>query len=134
MSKTKALMREQIKGIHDALKDTFNLPVYEDEIAEDEESEMTDGYHCFVYETSGMKNGNDMKSITQAVHIYYYSENRDDVDERTVEIIRSLAEVKGLKFERSEKQRLQKKDTDRYIDRVILTCVRRVIVGCQIRN
>lgn len=132
LGKTQALMAEQVQGIYDGLTETFNLPVFEDEIAEDEEKKMADGYHCFVYETSNMKNSNDRKSLTQSVHVYYYSENLDDIDVRTIDIIRSLAGVKGLIFERTTKQRLQKKDTDRFIDRVILIYSRRIIVGCEI--
>ncbi|MBO0586459.1 hypothetical protein [Sporosarcina sp. E16_8] len=130
MSKTKTHMRGQISDIHAGLS-SFSIPVFEDEIAEDEEKGLID-YHCFVYETSGMKNEKDMKSLTQAIHIYYYSENRSDIDEQTVDIIMALSGVKGMTLERTEKQRLQKKDTDRFIDRVILTYVRRINIGCQI--
>ena len=132
MDKTKNHMREQVDAIYDSLSTTFNIPVFEDEIAEDEEALLDNDYHCFVYETGEMKKNNDNKTLSQAVTIYYYSENRNDLDERTIDIMRSLTGVKTMPFVKTVKQRLQKKDTDRYIDRVVFTYARRIPVGCEI--
>lgn len=130
MSKTKALMRKQVDDLYTRLS-SFNIPVFEDEIAEDEERDFADTtYHCFVYETLAMRKMDDMKSVNQAIVIYYYSENRDDLDEYTIDIIQTLSSIIGVKFERSTKQRLQKKDTDRFIDRIILTFSRRIVMEC----
>ena len=129
MSKVKTYMHKQIDEMREALK-SFSIPLFEDEIAEDEEEELyRNDYHCFVYETLDIAPNDDMKSIIQTVAIYYYSENRDDLDERTVEIILSLKDVKGFSLSRTTKQRLQKKDTDQFVDRVIFEYNRRIVVG-----
>lgn len=126
-------MNNQIKAIHDALSQTFLIPVFENEITESEEIALfnTD-YHCFVYQTSDIKKMDDLKTINQDVFIYYYSEKRTDIDSRTVDIIRSLKDVKQLNFRRSQKQRLKKDKTNLYMDRVIFHYTRRINLGCQI--
>lgn len=125
---TKEFMQEQAQALYDALL-TFGVPVYEDEISQDEEKKLHDDYHCFVYFTDAMSYNNDMKSISQAVHIHYYSEDREDLDERTIEIAERLKSVKRLLFVRTRKDRLQKKDTEQYVDRVILTFARVIPYG-----
>lgn len=132
MSKIKDYMQKQIDEMQTALK-TFSIPLFEDEIAEDEEEQLyQNDYHCFVYETLNMSNNNDHKSLTQTVAIYYYSENRDDLDERAVEIILSLKDVTGFTLNRTTKQRLQKKETDQFVDRVIFEYNRKIVVGVSV--
>lgn len=131
MSKIKAYMQKQINEMSAALN-TFEVPIFEDEIAEDEEEQLFSNYHCFIYETLNFSNNNDLKSVTQTVAIYYYSENRDDLDERTVDIILSLKDVTGFTFNRTTKQRLQKKDTDQFVDRVIFEYNRKIVTGCKV--
>ncbi|GAB0169486.1 hypothetical protein LSPCS325_29230 [Lysinibacillus sp. CTST325] len=104
MSKTKIKMQEQIDALLTALN-TFDIPVFEDDLAEDEETQFKKkNYHFFVYETGDMNKNDDNKSISQDVVIYYYSENRDDIDERTIDIITELSNlprivgVDGLKI------------------------------------
>lgn len=128
MSRTSNFMQEQIQALYDALL-TFGVPVYEDEISQDEEKKLHDDYHCFVYFTDAMSINNDMKTISQAVQVHYYSEDREDLDERTVEIINALKSVKKMPFVRTRKDRLQKKDTEQYVDRVILTFARVIPYG-----
>lgn len=122
-------MQRQIVQMQASLR-TFDIPLFEDEIAEDEEEQLyQNDYHCFVYETLDISNNDDLKSITQTVAIYYYSENRDDLDERTVDIILSLKDVPGFSLNRTTKQRLQKKETDQFVDRVIFEYNRRIVTG-----
>lgn len=129
MSKIKEYMQRQIVQMQASLR-TFDIPLFEDEIAEDEEEQLyQNDYHCFVYETLDISNNDDLKSITQTVAIYYYSENRDDLDERTVDIILSLKDVPGFSLNRTTKQRLQKKETDQFVDRVIFEYNRRIVTG-----
>lgn len=129
MSKINAYMQKQIDEMQTALK-TFDVPLFEDEIAEDEEEKLYhNDYHCFVYETLNISNNNDLKSLTQTVAIYYYSENRDDLDERTVDIILSLRNVTGFSLNSTMKQRLQKKETDHFVDRVIFEYNRKIVTG-----
>lgn len=113
--------------------ETFDVPIFEDEIAEDEEEHLyKNGYHCFVFETLDISNNEDFKSLSQVVPIYYYSENRDDLDERTVDIILSLKDVPGFTLNRTTKQRLQKKETDQFVDRVIFEYNRKIVTGCKV--
>lgn len=122
-------MQEQIDGIITALE-SFNLKVYEDELSEDEETSYKKGqYHFFVYDTGDMELADDLKSINQDVTIYYYSENRDDLDERTVDIILSLKDVPMFKLQNTFKERLKRKDKDSYVDRIVFAYNRRIVVG-----
>lgn len=123
-------MQKQIDMLVNGLK-SFGLPVFEDEIAEDEEAEFVNNeYHCFVFETLGMTKMDDLKSINQVIAIYYYSENRDDLDERTIDIINALKDIPKVTFDSSTKQRLQKKDTDQFVDRVVLAYNRQITTKC----
>jgi hypothetical protein len=128
--KTKRFMREQIDTLVNGLKD-FGLPVYEDEIAEDEEVTLSE-YNCFVFETGEFRTTNDIRKVTQDIYVYYYSENRDDVDEQTIDIISVVSSIKGMSFVNSIKERLQEKDSDRYVDRVTLVFRRVIPIECQI--
>lgn len=129
--KTKKLMRKQKSNIYNGLVKTFELPVYEDEIAEDEDERLLqEGYDCFILETGEFQPTNDFKKIAQNIRVYYYSENRDDVDEQTVDIISTCIKAPGINFTGTNKERLQMKDTDRYIDRVILQFRRVIPIEC----
>jgi hypothetical protein len=131
--KTKRLMREQKEGIFNNLQVQFNLPVFEDEIAEDEEKSLDkNGYNCFVFETSEFQITQDIKKVRQNINVSYYSENRDDVDETSIDIISVLNSVKGVNFSSSRKERLQMKETDRFIDRVTLTFIRMIPIEYQV--
>ncbi len=128
MSKTKDYMQKQMEQMHEALLH-FELPIFEDDIAEDEEEQLKNNYHCFIFETLDVNNNDDQKSVTQSVVIYYYSENRDDLDERTIDILLKLKGVVGFKFSRTTKQRLQKKDTGDFVDRIIFEYNRKIVEG-----
>lgn len=129
MSKIFDYMNKQMTEMQQALEQ-FNIPIFEDEIAEDEEEQLyKNGYNCFVFETENIKNSNDMKSVQQKVYVYFYSENLDDLDERTISIILAMRNVTGFTLHRTTKQRLQKKDTDQYVDRVIFEYNRTIKLG-----
>lgn len=131
MSKTIEKMNQQIDELISQLK-TFNFPVFEDDLAEDEEKEfLKKGYNFFVYETGDMFKNDDKKTIGQDVAVYYYSENRDDLDEFTINIIQALSNIKLLSLVRTQKQRLRRKDTDSYVDRIVLIYRRKIVIpGC----
>lgn len=129
--KTKNLMREQINSLVDGLSDHFQLPIFEDEIAEDEEESLTE-FNCFVFETGEFRPTRDLRKITQDIYVYYYSENKDDVDEQTIDIISIVTSIKGMTFSQTTKERLQEKDTDRYVDRVTLVFRRVIPIECKV--
>lgn len=124
-------MNQQIEELINQLK-TFNLPVFEDDLAEDEEKEFLEkGYNFFIYETGDMFKNDDLKTISQDIAVYYYSENRDDLDEQTVKIIQALSNIKLLSLVRTQKQRLKRKDTDSYVDRIVFIYNRKIVIpGC----
>lgn len=132
MSKTKHKMQEQINQLLAVLKG-FDLPVFEDELGEDEEEKIRNdenGYHFFTFETGDITRNEGNKSVSQEVIVYYYSENRDDLDERTVDILSSLSTIPLMVFEGTQKQRLRRKDTDSYVDRIIFLYNRKIVIGC----
>jgi hypothetical protein len=129
--RSKRLMGEQKSGIFGHLK-SFQLPVFEDEVAEDEDERLlnSNAYNYFVFETSDFKKTNDIKFVTQDIYVSYYSENRDDLDEQTIDIISLIDSVKGVSFSRSVKERLRVKETDRFIDRVTIMFTRKIPIEC----
>lgn len=129
--KTIQVMNQQIDDLIAQLK-TFNLPVFEDDLAEDEEKEFLEkGYNFFVYETGDMFKNDDKKSLGQDIAVFYFSENRDDLDEQTIKIIQVLSNIKLLSLVRTQKRRLKRKDTDSYVDQIALVYNRKIIIpGC----
>jgi len=126
-------MREQKEAIFNNLSTQFNLPVFEDDIAEDEEKDLDkNGYNCFIFETGNFQPTQDFKKLSQDINVYYHSENKDDVDEMTIDIISSLITVKGVYFTDSTKERMQMKDTDRFMDRVTITFTRKIPIEYQV--
>jgi len=124
-------MNEQREEIFNRLN-TFGLSVYEDEIAEDEENELihSDNYNFLTLEFSDIRSTGNLKQLSQLIIVDYYSENRNDVDEMVIDIITLLKKVKGLNFDTTRKDRLQMKDTERYIDRVSIIFKRMIPIEC----
>lgn len=118
----KELLRKQNKQIVDSLSSHFNLNVYQDDIAEDEEK---DSYEFFIFETGEMATTDSEGFITQEVYVHFVSENRDDLDECTLDIISILKSIK-FNFVRSVKARYQKGETDSFVDRVSIQVRRRI--------
>ncbi|MGQ8823186.1 hypothetical protein ACUTUE_07415 [Bacillus sp. NA_146.1] len=107
------------------LKKAFNVEVYQDQVSEDEEKD----YHYFIFETGGFEQTESKFTLQQHVLIRYYSENRDDLDERMLDIIATL-EATGHSFQRSDKTSIQKGETDEYIDEIEIYVTRLVKYGC----
>lgn len=124
-------MKEQREEMFNRLNN-FGLSVYEDEIAEDEEQELinSDKYNFFTLEFSDIRSTGNLKQLSQIIIVDYYSENRNDVDEMVIDIITLLKKVKGLNFDTTRKDRLQMKDTERYIDRVSVVFKRKIPIEC----
>ncbi|SDY42897.1 hypothetical protein [Bacillus sp. 166amftsu] len=129
--KAKTLMKEQKKGIKTGLEERFDLLVVEDELAEDEEEQLQqDKYNCFIIEYGEFQPSTNERTVSQTVYISYLSENQDDLDEQTIDIISLVSKVKKVSFVNSKNDRLQVKDTDRYIDRVVFTFKRVIPIEC----
>ncbi|PGQ11994.1 hypothetical protein COA08_01470 [Bacillus cereus] len=107
------------------LNEAFGVEVYQDQVSEDEEED----YHYFIFETGGFERTESKLTLSQNVLIRYYSENRDDLDERMLDIIATL-EATGHFFQRSDKTSIQKGETDEYIDEIEIYVKRIVKYGC----
>ncbi|MCQ6530751.1 hypothetical protein [Bacillus mycoides] len=107
------------------LQEAFHVGVYQDQVSEDEEQD----YHYFIFETGGFENTESKLTLRQSVLIRYYSENRDDLDERMLDIIATL-EATGHSFRHSNKTSIQKGEMDEYIDEIEIHVTRLVKYGC----
>ncbi|PDY00492.1 hypothetical protein [Bacillus pseudomycoides] len=107
------------------LKEQFEIGVYQDQVSEDEEKD----YHYFIFETGGFEKTDSKFTLKQNVLIRYYSENRDDLDERMLDIIAAL-EAAGHSFQHSNKTSIQKGELDEYIDEIEIYVTRIVKYGC----
>ncbi|MEB4814742.1 hypothetical protein [Bacillus thuringiensis] len=129
--KAKKLMKEQRSGIKKVLEDSFELLVVEDELAEDEESQLTEeGYNCFILEYGEFQPSSNERTISQNVYVSYLSENQANLDEQVIDILSLVSNVKKVSFVVTKSDRLQVKDTDRYIDRVVFTFKRVIPFEC----
>ncbi|MCT4573747.1 hypothetical protein N3930_42865, partial [Bacillus thuringiensis] len=106
--KSKKLMKEQRSGIKKAIEDGFKLLVVEDELAEDEESQLTEeGYNCFILEYGEFQPSSNERSISQSIYISYLSENQLNLDEQVIDIISWIGKVKMVSFVGTKSDRLQ---------------------------
>lgn len=123
---SKERLRKMNNLLVSKLEESFGVSVYQDSVSEDEE----EGYHYFIFETGGFTKSNTSNStLIQDVLVRYYSENRDDLDERVLDII-SLLEGIGYFFKNSIKEGIQIGDTDAYIDGIEINLTRNVKYGC----
>lgn len=127
--KSKRHMEKQHKMIYEGLSDTFGLPVFEDEAAENED---INSYNYFLVVYGPMKSTESNRHLSQEVYVVYISEDNPDVETTTVDIISTISKVPGVEFHRSGKDRLQKKDLDEFIDQVTLIFKRKIAYECQI--
>ncbi|MEI2313668.1 hypothetical protein [Bacillus nitratireducens] len=107
------------------LNEAFDVEVYQDQVSEDEEED----YHYFIFETGGFEKTENKLTLRQNVLIRYYSENRDDLDERMLDIIATL-EATGHSFQHSNKTSIQKGEMDEYIDEIEIYVTRLIKYGC----
>lgn len=130
--KTKKFMKDQRSEVFQGLKEAFALPVYVDEIAEDEESTLAIPYNFFIIQTGDLRPVKETRRIEQPVHVNYYSEEKDDVEEMIIDIITVISGIKGLTFAGAHLERLQAKDTDRFVDWVEVTFRRVIPIECAV--
>ncbi|WP_197205324.1 hypothetical protein [Cytobacillus firmus] len=130
--KSKEKMLEQKKSIVDGLLNHFpNIPLFQDEIAEDEEQLFKDSkYHLSILIMGDFSTTNSVSRLSQTLSIEYYSEERDDVDETLLDIISIVDAVPAVSFRRSSKVRMKVANTDRFVDVVTIEFERFVKYGC----
>ena len=119
-------MQEQQQAIYDGLL-TFNLPVYEDEPSE---GEYPDKLNMIFVVYGDFYNQKSTGYLTQEIYVVYVSEDNPDVETMSIDFISTVVKVSTVEFDRTIKERLQKKDSDDYIDQVTLVFKRKVAYEC----
>jgi hypothetical protein len=128
--KQKVYLKKQNTLLYDSLSTHFNLPIYQDNLAEDE---YPTDYNYFLLIYGDWESTDSVGSIFQEIYVVFISEGNDFVDEETVDIISLItSNVPGTTFNRSLKQQLKKKDTDDYLDQVTVIFRRKMSYECKI--
>ncbi|GGJ50980.1 hypothetical protein [Virgibacillus salexigens] len=127
--KQKKYMKEQQEKLVADLESVFELPVFEDEIADDE-LPATGNYFLVVY--GDMRATESVKRLSQEVYVVYISEDNGDVEASTLDILTVVSKIKGYTFYRTIKERMQKAETDDFVDKVTIIFRRKLSYECQV--
>ncbi|MDA2567513.1 hypothetical protein PDQ34_26775 [Bacillus cereus] len=103
-----------------------DVEVFQDAVEEDE-TNLSRINHV-VFETLGFERVGHF-TLRQSVNVYYFSENREDLDVLQVEFMNAL-EGTGHSCDRTEKGTMQKKDTEQFVDVVTFELKRTVKNVC----
>ncbi|PFG13069.1 hypothetical protein [Bacillus sp. es.036] len=113
--KAKALINKQNEKIYQNLVDTFQLPVFQDDVAE---SERPNELNLFLIIYGELQEGENQGNINQEIYITYLAENSNTVETDQLDIISSITKINAIRFVRTERDRVQKLETDEFVDRV----------------
>lgn len=128
--KSKKLMQKQVDLIIEGLETHFSLPILQDDLAEDEYKNLKE-YKFFIL-VFGDMNKTGEQHISQEILVNYVSENNENIDEDTIDIVSLVSKVNAVDFVRTIKQRGQKKDTDEFVDQVTLVFNRKIKYDCPV--
>lgn len=119
--RAKQLIRDQNLDILKVLGNHFGLPVFQDNINDDEVPD-DHNYFLIVYGDIGRseEQKNSGKHLSQDIYVVYLSEKNDQIDEACLDIVSLIEGVKAITFENTTKERIQKADTSEFVDRVTL--------------
>jgi hypothetical protein len=121
--KSKLRMERQQQAIYDNLTQTFNLPVFEDELGEDE---LPDTFNYFYIIYGDFRKTEAVGVLLQEIYVVYVTEDNPDVETTTLDVITMVSKVNGVVFERTAKERYQKNDTDEFVDQVNVIFSRKI--------
>jgi len=122
--KAKKLIKHQNDQLYSKLKDTFGLPVFQDNVADDEKP---DKLNLFLIVYGDVFATDSKGSLYQEVYVTYLAEGKDGIEEDTIDIITTVTNGKGvLNFVRTEKDQVRKLTTNEFVDRITFN-FRRVI-------
>lgn len=128
--KSKQMIELQNKQLLDDLKATFSLPVFQDNVAEDE---RPDTLNLFLINYGNLVGGQERGSMYQEIYVTYLAENSDTVETDSLDIISTVEGIKGkINFVNTEKDQVKKQDTDEYIDRVTFIFRRVIKYVCKV--
>ncbi|GAF63647.1 hypothetical protein BTS2_0538 [Bacillus sp. TS-2] len=119
--RSKQMMNKQQQVIYDTLK-SFNFPVYEDELTEEDINPMN--FFLIVY--GDFKKSEAVNHLTQEIYVVYVSEDNPEVETKTLDLITVIDRISGIDFHETIKRRLQKKKADKFVDQVTLVFSRKV--------
>lgn len=120
-------MNKQQKLIYETLKENFSLPVFEDELAEDE---YPDSFNYFFIIYGDFRKTKSVGRLVQEIFVVYVTENNTSVETTSLDVITTVSNVPGINFERTVKERLQKDDTDSFVDQVTFIFTRMISHEC----
>ncbi|MGG0219220.1 hypothetical protein ABEZ32_24160 [Bacillus mycoides] len=100
--------------------------VYQDIVQEDEANLSTINH--VVFETGGFER-TGAKSYNQEVTVYFFSENREDLDILQLEFMGNLAKT-GHTCNKSLKDKMKKKDTEFFVDVLTFELTRNIKLVC----
>lgn len=123
------MIKEQNEAIFNHLLEHFQLPTFQDDIAEDEVPSKHN-YFLIVYGDIGKTPSE--RILLQDIYVVYVCEDNDEVDEDTIDVISLISSVKGVEFSSTSKRRLQKKDQDDYLDQVTIIFKRKLPYECRV--
>lgn len=129
----KAYMRKVKNLIVDGLEGNFpDIPLYEDEVPEEVTAEYDNGkpYHLLVMKMGPIGKQENATVLSQNFSIDYYSENRADVDETTLDLIIAVKNIPTVIFNDSVKFRARHANSTRFVDIITLEFTRRFKVDC----
>ncbi|WP_078430481.1 hypothetical protein [Alkalihalobacterium alkalinitrilicum] len=127
--KTKKMLKEQNEEIYNSLQNHFELPTFQDDIADDE---VPSEFNYFLIVYGDFEPTETKRTLIQECYVVYVCEDNDLVDEQTIDVISTISNVKGLNFVGTQKRRLQKKDQDDYVDQVTIVFNRKVPYECKV--
>lgn len=129
--KAKKLMNRQQTQIIQKLESSFDLPVVEDELSADE---ISGDLNNFLVIYGDFVKVASKDQLSQELYVVYLSENRDDLETMSVDIVSVVSSISALEFVKTIKRRTQKKDTDSYIDQITFVFKRLVPYASQVGN
>ncbi|KXY83428.1 hypothetical protein OWO78_06465 [Bacillus pacificus] len=100
--------------------------VYQDIVQEDEANLSTINH--VVFETGGFERSGAV-NFNQEVTVYYFSENREDLDILQLSFMSSLNKT-GHTCNKSLKDRMKKKDTEFFVDVLTFELTRNIKIVC----
>ncbi|OOR26153.1 hypothetical protein [Bacillus cereus] len=100
--------------------------VYQDIVQEDEANLSTINH--VVFETGGFERAGSV-NFSQDVTVYYFSENREDLDILQLSFMSSLSKT-GHVCNKSLKDKMKKKDTEFFVDVLTFELTRNIKIVC----
>ncbi|TGB04692.1 hypothetical protein [Halobacillus salinus] len=127
--KAKQLISFQNQKLLTNLDETFGLPIYQDTVSQDERPETL---NLFLLVFGDFTAGENPSTLNQEIYVTYLAEGSDTVETDSLDVISAVSKVKAIQFLRTEKDQVQKLDTDEYVDRVNFIFRRTVKYECPV--